>query len=500
MKVSVCTGYAPLSSIRFAAFLLWIFFSGCRCNHNKQTDRAPDWHAYYKPSKPEKKDPYKQLIVWLKPGGTNAQFSQWIYDSIIKKGGSEDINISFVCGSCDSTLFLLEGKAVEVYMQGEVAQGGSSSRKRIPVTGESGPVYFGTNLPVFFPDRTLATDRRRADFPKVTYSNAPVKVAVFDTGLDSALVNSYFSLYQSTDSACIPGGNAGWNFIENKSDFSDDNPQRHGTTVTSFITNEAGLYKNNSVEILPVKVFAGDGTGDLFTILCGFAYAQNRKVNIINASFGFYEPLHKYDNNGKALEAFTSPVMLKAFIEHYLTQNNILLLAAAGNKDDAIEDQEYDPADSLQKRNLDSVHFYPASLSPVLPNVIAVTTVYKDLVSPTQNFSDNVVDAGVTADYIDASGNFVFINPVNSSLPPVSGSSFATPVLTGKMAAWYHLYHPLLQGTPITKETRDSIFSLLKTNASPAFLTNVAALRSRIKEGKVIDHTGTGKQQAYREK
>jgi hypothetical protein len=68
------------------------------------------------------------------------------------------------------------------------------------------------------------------------------------------------------------------------------------------------------------------------------------------------------------------------------------------------------------------------------------------------------------------------------------------------MAAWYHLYYPLLQGSSITKEIRDSIFSLLKANASPAFLTNVAALRSRIKEGKVIDHTGAGKLQAYRGK
>jgi len=499
MKIPVCKGYTSLSFTRFVCFLLLIFFSGCRYNNNEQQDGIPDWHVYYKPSKPGKKDPYKQLIVWLKPGGTDTQFSQWIYDSIIKRGGSEDLTISFVCGSCDSTLFLMEGEAVKVFMQGEVAQGGSSSKKRIPVTGESGPVYFGTNLPVFFPDKTPAAEKGRAGYPKVAYSDAPVKVAVFDTGLDSSLVSPYFPFYQSTDSACIPGGNAGWNFIDGKNDFYDDNPQRHGTTVASFITNEAVFYRKNSVEILPVKVFAGDGTGDLFTILCGFAYAQNRKVNIINASFGFYESLHKYDSSGKVLDSFTSPVMLKAFIEHYLTQNNILLLAAAGNKDDAIEDQEYAPADSLQKRNLDSVHFYPASLSPVLPNVIAVTTVYKDMVSPTQNFSNRVVDAGVAADYIDASGNFVFVNPVDSSLPPVSGSSFATPVLTGKMAAWYHLYHPLL-GAPVTKEIRDSIFSLLRTNASPGFLTNVTALRSRIKEGKVIDHAVTGKRQAYRGK
>lgn len=487
MKVFVCKTHILTPVIPYALLSLLLFFSGCKCHQHKQTGKAPDWHTYYKPSKPEKKDPYKQLIVWLRPDATNAQFSQWIYDSITKKGSHSDISISFVCGSCDSTLFLLEGKAVEVFMQGEVAKGGSSSKKKIPVTGECGPIYFGTNRPLIFPDKTLPTERKRGEFLKVNYSDSVVKVAVFDTGLDSTLISPYFSIYQSAAPPCIPGADSGWNFLSGNNNVYDDNPQRHGTTVARFISNESEAYKKNKIEILPVKVFAADGTGDLFTILCGFAYAQNRKVNIINASFGFYESLHKYDSNGKELDEFSSPVLLKAFIEHYLTQNNILLIAAAGNKDDAVEDQEYDPADSLQKRNLDSVHFYPASLSTVLPNVIAVTTVYKDLVSPTQNFSANVVDAGVNSDFIDASGNFVFINPVNSSLEPVSGSSFATPVLTGKMAAWYHVYRSLLQGSSITMGVRDTIFSLLKTNGTPAFLTNIAGLHSKIKEGKVIN-------------
>ena len=499
MKVSVCKVHIPTLLSLITYFSLLLLFTGCTCNQGNPTDKVPDWHTYFKPSKPEKKDPFKQMIVWLRPGATDAQFSQWIYDSIVKRGNNEDISISSVCGSCDSTLFLMEGKAVEVFMQGEVAKGGSSSKKKIPVTGESGPVFFGTNRPLIFPDKTPVSDRKRGEYSKVNYSDSVVKVAVFDTGLDSTLVSPYFARYQSVDSACISGANNGWNFLTGNSNVYDDNAQRHGTTVTSFITNEAEFYKKNKVEILPVKVFAADGTGDLFTILCGFAYAQNRKVNIINASFGFYESLHKYDSNGKKLDEFSSPVMLKAFIEHYLTQNNILLLAAAGNKDDAVEDHEYDPADSLQKRNLDSVHFYPASLSTVLPNVIAVTTVYKDMVSPTQNFSAHVVDAGVNADFINAAGNFVFVNPVNSSLEPVSGSSFATPILTGKLAAWYNLYSPLLHGGSITMGVRDSIFSILKTKASPVFLTNIAVLSSKIKEGKVINRpAGTGKLQTRR--
>ena len=469
--------------------LLMIILSGCNCG----SPIPKDWTTYQvkSPYEGEKPDPYKQLIVWLKPGTSRQDFNKWLQDSIVKNEKNE-LKIRFVCGSCDSSLFLIEGKGVELYMQGEVANGGTSSKGKPKVTGESGPLYFSTNIPVQFPDEVNGPKETRLPAPSL-FSDSAVSVAVFDTGLDTALVSSAY-LYKAGDSACIPGGSAGWNFTAGNNNWFDDNPGKHGSTVTKFITDEAERYKKNSVIILPVKVFGADGTSDLYSILCGFAYAGNRKVNIINASFGYYESRNKYDSSGNALSEFTAPVLLKAFIEEHLTKNNILLVSAAGNKDDAIEDPEYNPADTLQKRNLDSVHFYPASLAPVLPNVIAITTVYKDEVSPTQNFSNNVVDAGVQADGTDNAGHFYFINPINAGLPPVSGSSFAAPVATGKLAAWYHTYKSLLTA-PITFSIKDSIFSILKHQPSPAFLYNQPGLADKVKEGKVINKTvGTNPQ------
>ena len=477
-----------LSTVHIATLLLIIIVSGCKCNWQKPLP-APDWRTYLDTapySKPPA-DPYKQMIVWLKPGTTGEQFSQWLKDSIVKNGNFKDLSIRFVCGSCDSSLFLLEGKAVEVYMQGDVAKGGSSSKSKSKVTGESGPLYFSTNFPVHFPEDHPGAFDGNTFKNNVQYSDAVVKVAVFDTGLDTSLIGSS-ALYTAVDSACIPGGSTGWNFTKGDSNWKDDNAQKHGTTVSKFIANEVERYQKNSIQILPVKVFGSDGTGDLFSILCGFAYAHNRKVDIINASFGFYESIYKYDSVGKELRDTTSPVLLKSFIEYYLTKNNILLITAAGNKDDAIEDPEYNPVDSLQKRNLDSVHFYPASLSAQLPNIIAVTTTYKDLVSPAQNFSNKIIDVGVNADFIDQSGRFVFVNPINNKLPPVSGSSFAAPVATGKFTAWYHLYKPMLQ-QPISITMRDSIFSILKNQPDPRFMYNLQGLANKIKEGKVIDKT-----------
>ncbi|HRP55935.1 S8 family serine peptidase [Agriterribacter sp.] len=481
MEITVPKTRSVISCFRMAVAACIIVIAGCNCGGSRT---VPDWTTYQvrSPYEGEKPDPYQQLVVWLKPGTSRQDFNKWLQDSIVKKEKNE-LKIRFVCGSCDSSLFLLEGRGVEVYMQGEVAQGGSGSRSKPKVTGESGPLYFSTNIPVQFPDDTNEPKETRLPAPP-SFSDPVVNVAVFDTGLDTALISAAF-LYKTADSACIPGGSSGWNFTAGNNNWLDDNPGRHGSTVTKFIIDESERYKKNSIAVLPVKIFDADGTSDLYSILCGFAYAKNRKVSIINASFGYYESRNKYDSSGNALSELTAPVLLKAFIEEHLTKNNILLIAAAGNKDDAIEDPEYDPADTLQKRNLDSVHFYPASLSPLLPNVIAITTVYKNQVSPTQNFSNKVVDAGVHADGIDNARQFFFTNPVNTGLSPVAGSSFAAPVATGKFAAWYYTYKNMLSA-PLTMAKKDSIFAMLKTLPDPVFLYNEAGLANKTKEGKVI--------------
>ncbi|MCO5236000.1 MAG: S8 family serine peptidase [Chitinophagaceae bacterium] len=476
IPVTIRTTYLKLLTL-----LCMVMVFGCECG----SPVTRDWSSYQIPSPYEgkKPDPYKQLIVWLKPGTTRQEFNKWLQDSIVKKENNE-LKIRFVCGSCDSTLFLMEGKGVELYMQGEVANGGSSSKKKPKVTGESEAVYYSTNVPVRFPGAVAPV--KPARFPgKPSFSEPGVKVAVFDTGLDTALVDASY-LYNAADSACISGGSAGWNFVAGTNNWADDNAGRHGSMVTKLITDETEKYRKNSVSILPVKIFDADGTSDLYSTLCGFAYASNRKVDIINASFGYYESRYRFDSSGEETAGLSSPLLLRAFIEEYLTKHNIILVAAAGNKDDAAEDPEYNPVDPLQKRNLDSVHFYPASLAPVLPGVIAVTTVYKDMVSPTQNYSGNIVDVGVQADGVDNNDHFYFINPVDPGSSPVSGSSFAAPVATGKLAAWYHTYKHLLV-SPSPAGVKDSIFNILESRPFPSFLYHQPSLADRVKDGKWID-------------
>lgn len=464
----------------FAALLLSIIISGCNCN----TNTPKDWTNYVIQSPYEgKPDPYKQMIVWLKPGTARTDFNSWLQDNIIQRDRNE-LKIRFVCGSCDSSLFLMEGAGVELFMQGEVTRGGSGSRTKPKVTGESGPLYYSTNLPVKYP--VMAPLGKRTRFPAPpAYSEGEVKVAVFDTGIDTTFIQSEY-LYQSSEPSCLSGGDAGWNFADGNNNWADNNPGRHGTTVARLIINEAENNRKGRLSILPVKVFDEQGTSDLYSILCGFAYAQDRKVDIVNASFGYYEPLYKFNEEGKESGELSAPVLLRAFIEEYLTKNNILLVAAAGNKDDDMAAEDGFPADTLQWRNLDSVHFYPASLSAVLPNVVTITTVYKDMVSPSQNFSRHTVDAGVQADGIDNDGHYYFANPLIAGTDPVAGSSFATPVATGKMASWYYLYQDLLT-SPMSLNTKDSMFQVLQTQPAPSFLFRLSGLEDKVKEGKTFD-------------
>jgi hypothetical protein len=394
--------------------------------------------------------PSDEIVAWIKPGKTYADYASW-RDSIKKVYGG-DVNEKDPCGSCDNSLIVLHGKGIRTYIQtgGTVAGSTTSSQSSQPV-GEDGPMYVSRNFPVSYSKPGSLGSSSSAIQPVLIYPGTTVKVAVFDTGVDSSELSGF--RYQSFGPSCITGAESGWNFIDQNPNYSDDNGIKHGTLVTRFITNQVVKYGGNKVEILPIKTHTKNGVSDLARILCALAYAKERGVNIINASFGFYLPQScikdSLDPNAR---------LFKEFVRHYLTKNHILLIAAAGNKDDINERAAFDleqvPYTSAP-RNLDSVAFLPASLAQVksLQNVIAVTTVHKldRTVSPRQNYSANVVDIGVKADAVKGD-NYVFNNPLLDSTETVDGSSFATAILTGILCANYDKYKSVLVGDNYTKE------------------------------------------------
>ncbi|HWK05058.1 MAG TPA: S8 family serine peptidase [Puia sp.] len=377
-----------------------------------------------------------------------------------------EITDSAACQNCDSDLLLLSGPGPQAFIQ-QSGSGGSGGSKPGTPGGGGGPAFYCANLSFRVPDLHLdspyLTNYKPVNLPfnKFPNNNKNVTtVAVFDTGRDTGSITNFFVSGVSQTCLLDTRSQFGWNFVGNNSNTLDDYPTRHGSVVTRFIVNQVLQYSSNSVispggsvNILPVKIFDSTGKGSLYNILCGIAYAANCGAKVINASFGFYDRSDTTINEVAA-------VMMQNYMRHYLVKNNILMVAAAGN-DNPSEDSIYwaqTGNKSANPRNLDSNFFYPACLVKdklLKNNLLVVTTVSytSGQVSPLQNFSNGIVDIGVNCDAIIDSGNiqyYSFVNPIQPNdliviggerkfkIHTVTGSSFATPIVTGKIVAYYN--------------------------------------------------------------
>jgi subtilase family protein len=392
----------------------------------------------------------KQLVVYRSNPDT-AAFDNWIrkLESRIErlKKPRDSFRIISICGTCNETLLLIVGEGVETLVTTEAATKGNSASPAVGSTGEENGIYYSANFEINIPGNRPKSPKRpkseKGKYSATANTRKEVKVAILDTGLLPGEVDEF--IVEPNTNPCIVNATIGWDFTEPGPDYKDDHKEFHGSTVTRFTIDEfAAAEDATPIRIIPVKVQDQNGISDLYHVMCAMAYAKSMGANIVNASFGYYAPLDYAKNDIYCVKIF------RAFIKEVLTDNGILLIAAAGNaaKQDSINKLFNPNATKVTKdkhpvpkdpRNLDGLHFFPASFAtePDLWNVISVTTVTPDLsgVSPTQNFSKNVVDIGVPADEPIHNG---FSNPrVPGSF--IAGSSFATPIITGMIAAHYHL-------------------------------------------------------------
>lgn len=440
----------------------------------------PDWTSYKKIDdnySTLEGDGLDQLMVYRKPVSDD-EFSRWlgeIQDQLRAENMDTDLQIVSMCGNCDNSLLLFTGKGAANFISTDAARSGNSNPAKSGVQGQSHAAYYCSNLKFQLPKQLLETNEkggRTCDYK--SSGSAPVKVAVFDTGLVRQEVDLFIA--PAFDSPCIREATRGWNFTVPNNEWDDDNPGQHGSTVTRFIIEEVVQQNGQSVEIIPVKVHNSEGKSDLYSILCGFAYAKSMGAKIINASFGYYAPIRDANDQSKD---FCLTVFRK-FIQDQLTDNNILLVAAAGNlpsDNEIAEIKQVYPSLNPESRDLSIVGFYPASFAgeAELTNVIAVTSVNPGCteVSPTQNFSSSVVDIGVQSD--DAAKS-EFINPRTGTL--IGGSSFATPIVTGFIASNYTLF-----GNTLTKS---NIINTLRQQNGLPHLEPVPGLAAKIKDGMVL--------------
>ncbi|MFZ4414537.1 MAG: S8 family serine peptidase, partial [Bacteroidales bacterium] len=242
-------------------------------------------------------------------------------------------------------------------------------------------------------------------------------IAILDTGVDwnhPDLKNKIWTNPNPATSWNMEGvmdDIRGWDFINNDNNPMDDNS--HGTHVAGIAAAET----NNGIgvagvcpkaKIMPVKVLAGKGGGDLATVVKGINYAATRGATIINMSFG------SYANSSTLVD-----VLLNAY------NNNILLVAAAGNDSHSIYD--INPATDIPYT------MYPAAISFVFG--VQSDGSYSNFDPDGPIFSD----LGGLNYELKAPGTALSTVP-NGNYRSMSGTSMATPIVSGSLALYRSIF------------------------------------------------------------
>ena len=251
--------------------------------------------------------------------------------------------------------------------------------------------------------------------PKIKTEKALVTIGVLDTGIDP----TYFGFQQaflhnsSLDEETCGNELFGWNFVENNNLPYDDNG--HGTIV-SYLAYEQLENTGTNFEIIPAKAFDAEGKGTLFRVGCGLSYLINKRVNVINMSFGWTD---------------TASIIIRNYIKE--AERDILMVTSAGNTG----------------ANNDEIAHYPSSYNT--RNILAVTAVDNamppSLVDSLSNYGQTSVDIAVKG-----VGLPFYTTPEATSIP-ITGSSYSSAKAAGFSASNYQegmsmsvFYHKILIG------------------------------------------------------
>ena len=195
-----------------------------------------------------------------------------------------------------------------------------------------------------------------------------VKVAVIDSGINTS--NKYVKNRYSND---------GYNFINNTTDFNDD--QYHGTMVSGIIAD----CTSSNVKVLPLKVNDASGRGNMNNVKKAIYYAIDHNADVINLSLSSEDPNR------------TITVLDDAIAD--AVSNGLVVVVAAGNQSG------------------DTAYRYPANKE----NVITITSIDKN---------DKIADSANTGADVDFALPGVSVLAPYKRLPAMmvdSGTSLAAP-------------------------------------------------------------------------
>lgn len=337
------------------------------------------------------------------------------------------------CSACDTYMELWEAEGIGTDIHGRPVPAGSGTSSRIVGEDSSAMAFLNikSSLPTPGPKEMELMDTTFYKLPpQPVRLNNKVVIAVIDTGIDldetfgdrTQLWNNPFLNQGSTNESCHFRGENGWNFIADNGNIQDDHVHEgkkiyHGTKVSQLIVSQINSTSKNNIEIMALKTHDENGSGDLFSNICAIHYAMDHRAHIINASWGFYDDKLSHEDS-----------YLVKLITGKIADKGILFVTAAGNEIPGISP---DPT-NRNPRDLEQVNFIPAVFSERENNIVVATTIFENEVSPSQNFSSKYVDYGVKAD----NNEFEFKpRPGAQDRSKISGSSYATAILSGKIGA-----------------------------------------------------------------
>ena len=210
----------------------------------------------------------------------------------------------------------------------------------------------------------------------------------------------------------------GWDYLENDGLPNDKNG--HGTHIGGIIgaeKNDFGISGINHHSKIMVLKFLDAGLGGNFShAIAALHYAIDNGAKIINCSW-----VDEVDDLGEGdPEREPDPELVKVIEK--ARDHNVLIVASAGN----------DGFDLVDTKN------YPASFSIDYDNVISVGALQNrgelwDMTSHSSNYGQNHVD-------LSAPGEDVVSYYKDGELRPLSGTSMASPFVTGVASLVWSMY------------------------------------------------------------
>jgi hypothetical protein len=424
-----------LKLLRIFIFCLSAFLSLHSCKHpgpSTPTTAAPfegfdtvhkwiDWNILFSPNTTY--DQRKKYLDSLRQAITTI-VETWN----ATHGTSFPVLIDTVFCPCDSLLYNLNA-SLPISASGLVA---NPPPKPGNGTGGSGDTV---NLNNSFVTDSVMGNTTKPDTTEVILKAAVIDsskiLAVMDTGLDSTLFKNQFAglLWAASHQ---PYTLRNFLFFQNKLDYEyykDDDKHKHGTAVTALAL-EALQRSRPIVRTLPkimvLKVLDKTRHGSTFTVSCALSYAAQNKATLINASLGYYGELD---------------TILRHYVRicNTLGQRSVPILAAAGNMPGAHDPTKLCKTPGSGNELTDQRQFFPACFSNQFSNLICVTGLQNKTTSCFyQNYSDSLVSVGVITNPKPKSTGLSFCCafPVAFLQSGYEGSSFATPIVSGKMMGY----------------------------------------------------------------